>query len=901
MNRSLPFRRRLAGAAALSLSCMLMTAPASAQSGAAEISLPAAPLGEALRAFSQQTGLTVVFTEALVQGKVSGGVMGAEDAGAALAALLDGTGLEGVAGGGGYVIRVRAVTPPRPETLAGVPAREATDQRSAPEAEQWLDQVTVTGTSLRGIAPESSPLQIFSREDILGSGVTTTEQFIRTLPQNFGGGSSEFVPAGLPNDSNSRSNYAFGTGANLRGLGSGGTLVLLNGNRLAPTSAIGDFVDLSLIPVSALERVDVLTDGASSIYGGDAVAGVINFVLRQDFEGAETSLRHGGVTEGSLRESRLSQALGKTWQGGSVLATAEYGHRGNLPLADRPAIAAPSAGASGAARLLDLMPEQERVSAVMVVNQALTPSLDVSATGLYARRTVANSSYTTFQTKADTASESTTLTLSADYVPSARWSVSGDVTLSRLENDERILSYRTSPPVPGESAFGSEVLSGNLIVNGDLFSLPAGPVKLALGGHLRSEDFYFDTERLGRISEGARDVGALFGEVHVPLIGSDNTLPGVQRLEVNLSGRHDDYSDFGTTLNPKVGLLWSPAEGLNLRSSYSTSFTPPPLGRVGDQNRTGVVYPYAFILGVFGFPLPDPSLAGTDYMIWAGTVENLQPETSRSFTAGADFDVAAGPHRWTLQSTYYDIRFEDRLGSTPVPNSQNINFVPNLAFANPELFPAGTVLFFPTRAEIDALVGSFSRPVVLEPGTSLDNIGIINNASAIRNLAATETRGMDASLAYEYQAGFGHLRAGLNANYILDFTQQAARSTPAVQTLNTLYNPVDLRLRRTLGLTSGGVSGNLFVNYTDSYRTEDTAAGRAVEDWTTLDLSLSYSPQAPAGSWRSGTTISLSVLNLLDAPPPETPTNSGFRLAGYDPTNASPLGRFIAVELRKAF
>ena len=128
---------------------------------------------------------------------------------------------------------------------------------------------------------------------MLGSGATSLDQFIRVLPQNFGGGSTEFTTIGLPYDSNSRQNNTSGASANLRGLGSRGTLALINGNRMAPTSEIGDFVGLSLIPMAAIERVEVQTDGASSIYGGDAVAGVINFILRDDFEGAETTASYG--------------------------------------------------------------------------------------------------------------------------------------------------------------------------------------------------------------------------------------------------------------------------------------------------------------------------------------------------------------------------------------------------------------------------------------------------------------------------------------------------------------------------------------------------------------------------------------------------------------------------------
>ncbi|MBU1286378.1 MAG: TonB-dependent receptor plug domain-containing protein, partial [Alphaproteobacteria bacterium] len=305
-------------------------------------------LGASLHAFGKQSGAQILFSETSVSGRAGVRLDGTYTAAAALEALLNGTDLEAVRGQGNtFIIRHRnnnkkketLKDPDLPQRISDTASvvSDAEADASSPEP-LMVDKIIVTGTSLRGVTPESSPLQIYSRDDILGSGVTTTEQFIRTLPQNFGGGSTELAPSGLPGDSNSQFNNIFGSGANLRGLGSGGTLTLLNGNRLAPTSEIGDFVDLSLIPISALERVDVMTDGASSIYGGDAVAGVMNFVLRDDFEGAETAVRYGAVTQGNLEEYRLSQTLGTAWQSGNVIATYEYFDRDNLSLADRPDI-----------------------------------------------------------------------------------------------------------------------------------------------------------------------------------------------------------------------------------------------------------------------------------------------------------------------------------------------------------------------------------------------------------------------------------------------------------------------------------------------------------------------------------------------------------------------------------
>lgn len=301
MGSTYNLKRSLAGAAALALVLNATGWTASAQSSGAAppetLSIAAGPLGDVLSEISLRTGTPVIFAEDLVAGRRAPPVSGTLSAAEAVGLALAGSGLEVRSGESGALRIVAAAA--HSQLAADLPVRRRPGQDPVQEeADLRIDQVTVTGTSLRGFAPESSPLLVFDREAIRQSGVSSTEEFLRLQPQTFGGGSSEYSPLGLPGDTNSSYNNTFGSGANLRGLGSGATLTLLNGRRLAPTSQVGDFVDISMIPLSALERIDVLSDGASSIYGGDAVAGVVNFVLRDDLTGGETTARYGRVTSG---------------------------------------------------------------------------------------------------------------------------------------------------------------------------------------------------------------------------------------------------------------------------------------------------------------------------------------------------------------------------------------------------------------------------------------------------------------------------------------------------------------------------------------------------------------------------------------------------------------------------
>ena len=175
---------------------------------------------------------------------------------------------------------------------AGAALAASAHAPAAAQSSASLERVVVTGSHMPRIDAETAlPVQVITREEIERSGVTTPAQLLDRVPANLYGfnDASSIQQAGTPGMST----------ANLRGLGDGSTLVLLNGRRLANYAFYGAAVDINSIPLSAVERVEILKDGASAIYGSDAIAGVINFVLRKDYTGAEitaygTMTEHGG-------------------------------------------------------------------------------------------------------------------------------------------------------------------------------------------------------------------------------------------------------------------------------------------------------------------------------------------------------------------------------------------------------------------------------------------------------------------------------------------------------------------------------------------------------------------------------------------------------------------------------
>jgi iron complex outermembrane receptor protein len=180
--------------------------------------------------------------------------------------------------------------------LAGVVAMPAMAQTAGSE-NQVVQRVEITGSSIKRLASETVlPVTVMRQEDIARTGATTAQDLVNLIPGNFGG--------------NVAANNVGATGvastANLRALGAKYTLVLLNGRRVANFATGNSPVDLNSIPLSAIERIEVLRDGASAVYGADAVAGVINFILKKDYQGMEVSAYKTHVDQGGGNSKSLN-------------------------------------------------------------------------------------------------------------------------------------------------------------------------------------------------------------------------------------------------------------------------------------------------------------------------------------------------------------------------------------------------------------------------------------------------------------------------------------------------------------------------------------------------------------------------------------------------------------------
>jgi iron complex outermembrane recepter protein len=184
----------------------------------------------------------------------------------------------------------------------------------------------VTGTSIRGVKPVGSESITLTKEDIQATGLNNVGQILNTLPQfqNFApGGNQETSPTVSDNAAGATfgGNQSGNTGINLRGLGNDATLVLIDGRR-ASASGGESVVDANQIPLAALERIEIVADGASAVYGSDAVAGVVNYVLRKDYEGIEANLRY--TTQTGSHTTGGSITIGRKWDlfdGGNALFT----------------------------------------------------------------------------------------------------------------------------------------------------------------------------------------------------------------------------------------------------------------------------------------------------------------------------------------------------------------------------------------------------------------------------------------------------------------------------------------------------------------------------------------------------------------------------------------------------
>ncbi|MDB5456273.1 MAG: TonB-dependent receptor [Caulobacter sp.] len=222
-----------------------------------------------------------------------------------------------------------------------------------------VEEVVVTGSFIRGTPEDAAlPVEVLGAEELQKRGSPSTVELLKALSVSNG-------VLGDTNQFDSRAQGSEGSGSvNLRGLGSQRTLVLLNGRRLAinPFGAAGaGIVDTNVIPAAAIGRLEVLKDGAAAIYGSDAIAGVVNFITKKNFNGLEVGGDYRFIDGSDGGDYSLNATLGKLWDNGNLLVSAGWQHRSKLKVADRdwanrPYLSNPEAGWSAAGNPSTVIP-----------------------------------------------------------------------------------------------------------------------------------------------------------------------------------------------------------------------------------------------------------------------------------------------------------------------------------------------------------------------------------------------------------------------------------------------------------------------------------------------------------------------------------------------------------------
>ena len=217
------------------------------------------------------------------------------------------------------------------ETTDAVAATELEDAPVVPQT--VVEEVVVTGSRLARTPNElAGNLLVLDRTFIESTGEATLERVLRQLPQNLNSTAERFGSS-----LNAATNFSGASTVNLRGLGSESTLILVDGKRTGHSGFLGGVTDISSIPLSIVERVEVMLDGASAVYGSDAVGGVVNIITRKDYQGVELDLNYNWPADGGYGEWRGSIAGGVEWAGTRLRATFTHGGHSGLDGADRDA------------------------------------------------------------------------------------------------------------------------------------------------------------------------------------------------------------------------------------------------------------------------------------------------------------------------------------------------------------------------------------------------------------------------------------------------------------------------------------------------------------------------------------------------------------------------------------
>lgn len=858
-------------------------------------------------------------------------------------------------------------------TLAAQPALAQTAPAPAPQAsatekadEAVNRDIVVTGTSIRGAAPVGSALVSVGRTAIAAIGAQTTQDIIKNTPA-FGAFGQALTPS---NDFGQ-----VGIKPSIHNIGAGATLTLLDGHRMVGAGILQTNPDPSVIPPSAIERMEIIADGASAIYGSDAIAGVVNVILRRNFDGLEVSGRYGFADNYHTHD--LNGVFGRVWNGGSFMIAAEYtannaiyGYNRSFVTLDQRSLGGADLRSNAAippnitvngrtyaypsfsttpnlydtSQVGSLIPDASRVSVLATLRQSVSDKIELYGQAFYSQRkstntvdpggqtpTIRNTNPFFVNVPGEVAtSETARLNLlplvGRLYTPSTLKSMGitagANITLGTwraviegnygheddLNEQQAINATAFAAAAAGTTTstaldpFGGKtnpaVLAGLVGVNsarniqnlkeatlrldGPLFALPAGNVKLAVGTQYHYESLSQSYNTIGVAntlsSQLSRTFFSQYAEALIPVFGGDVAFPMMRRLDLSLSIRHDHYSDAGDTTNPKFGANYSPFKGMKLHASYGTSFHAPSLA---DKNPSSIDTRVQPLIASTQFA--PPGAAPSNYFYLAGSDAGLTPEKAKTWSAGGDYSPDFIPGL-TLGATWWRVKYT---------NIVSIAFPPAL-YTDPSLAP-----YFvnnPTDAQIASFIGNL-RVDGLAANDTASKVALLSGATRMidlrrKNLGILDAQGIDYNVNYRVPVGSGAVTFNWSGTGMLNWKTQVS---PTAAVVDNFANGTQIRwrTRTTLGYNNSHFGAQIAYNHVGGYTNLGVAAQPRVNAYKTFDLAANY--KFNGKGILKGLELTVNADNLGDQAPPVRITGNGYS------TISNPLGRTISFGLRKTF
>ena len=477
-----------------------------------------------------------------------------------------------------------------------------------------------------------------------------------------------------------------------------------------------------------------------------------------------------------------------------------------------------------------------------------------------------------------------------------------------------------------QSRWFYSIRQARLGVDGNLFDLPGGAVKIAVGGEYVFYDLDINRTRPNNAGPAStnseffglylrRNVKSAYAELLVPLVGPDMDVPLVQKLDLSISGRYDHYSGIGSTRNPHIALGWQVTDGISFRGNYSRSFVAPQLTSVGDRSRGGLTSFSGYgasnttlIVPQANFPLaanvPGVTCVGGTCTVGAtvnginlnGGPADPQPGKGISWSIGADLAPPFLPG-FRANVTLFNTKLINQITGTSASNAINSQALNS----NLQFFPNGA-----TAADITAVAGNFPQTSVI-PSPIYYILSVRQ-----QNVLNLNIQGIDASASYRIPTqALGTFTIGGSISYFTKFDQKikggATFSVLNTTGFNNTFPSIQTQARANVGWERGGLSFDTFLNYVGSYRNysgttvvpvvsangNPQSGGDKVKSNLLVDLNATYTFK---GNFMTGSQLFIDATNVFDRDP--TFYNNA---NGIDQYSGNLIGRVITVGLRARF